>query len=268
MDRAIQAFGSGSTVQLDLEKLEGPSRGQWLGRGRLPVCRVEPNFALEAFRQRIERPTTIEDPRLGRLTLTPGTIIAAYNDQQMADTYDGQVRLGGQPCGLSIDLTRGSRAHTKAARGGDRRRIAKAAALVVRFDKRLVKILGEVASRSSPDLRQGLARRSPGPHGRLLTPAARAFVLVGLDQRGSTPHSQGREHLRRSGRRSPVRQSWDALEDLARQKEMRLLRRICGRATVTRVAEVRFRTSCSSRNRHVLTENSSPRQFFLWRTAS
>jgi hypothetical protein len=71
IDCAAQAFGSGATVQLELEELEGPARGRWSGRGRLPVCRVEPNSALEAFRQLIERPTTIEDPRLGRLTLKP-----------------------------------------------------------------------------------------------------------------------------------------------------------------------------------------------------
>ncbi len=119
--------------------------GRWAGLGRLPLRRVELSTALESFRQSIERPATLEDPKLGRLTLRPGAIIAEWNDQQAPDSFDGQIRLGGQRCELSIELTRGSRSNTRAARARDRRDIARAAALVARLDKGFAKMVGALA---------------------------------------------------------------------------------------------------------------------------
>jgi hypothetical protein len=62
----------------------------------------------------------------------------------MNDSYDGEVRLGRKPCTLSIELTRGSRANTKAARARDRRDIAKATAVVARLEKVQEKIVAAV----------------------------------------------------------------------------------------------------------------------------
>jgi hypothetical protein len=136
---------SGSTVELELDRLDGPTAGRWAGLGRHPLRRVKANAVLETFRQLIERPATLEDPKLGRLTLEPGSIVAELNDQQAPDSFDGQIRLGGQPCEVSIELTRGSRSNTRAARARDRRDIARASALIARIDKGFAKIVGALA---------------------------------------------------------------------------------------------------------------------------
>jgi hypothetical protein len=139
--RAMKTFESGSTVELELERLEeGPTAGRWAGVGRLPLRRVEPNPTLETFRQSIERPAMIADPKLGQLTLKPGAIIAEWNDQQAPDSFDGQIRLGGHSCEVSIEVTRGSRSNTRSARARDRKDIARAAVLIARFDKRFATI--------------------------------------------------------------------------------------------------------------------------------
>ena len=83
--RTRKRLTSGATVQIDLERLEGPTKGRWLGLGRLPVRSVTVNAALETLRQSIERPIVIDDPNLGRLTLERGAIIPELNDQQAPD---------------------------------------------------------------------------------------------------------------------------------------------------------------------------------------
>jgi hypothetical protein len=135
---------SGATVQIDLERLEGPTKGRWLAFGRLPVRSVAAVAALETLRQSIERPIVIDDPNLGRLTLERGAIIAELNDQQAPDSYAGRVRLGGYPCALSIELTRNSASSTRSARARDRRDIARARERVAKLDKDLQDILGAV----------------------------------------------------------------------------------------------------------------------------
>jgi hypothetical protein len=168
--RAMKTLESGSTVEVELERLDGPTAGRWAGLGRLPLRRVEASAALETFRQSIERPATLEDPRLGRLTLKPGAIIAEWNDQQAPDSFDGQIRLGGHACALSIELTRGSRSHTRSARARDRRDIARAAALVARVDKGFAKIVGALA-------REFLSVYRKGNHTALTLDAFRALLV-------------------------------------------------------------------------------------------
>jgi hypothetical protein len=148
--RMMKTFESGSTVELALAQLDGPKGGRCSGRGRLPVRRVEPSPTLEAFRRVIDRPAALEDPKLGRLTLEPGAIIAEYNDQQAPDSFVGRVHLGREVCELSIELTRGSRSNTRSARARDRRDIARAAALVGRFDKGFEKLLGGIVREVLP----------------------------------------------------------------------------------------------------------------------
>jgi hypothetical protein len=141
---ASKRLTSGATVQINLERLEGPANGRWLGLGRLPVRSVTVNAALETLRQSIERPVTVDDPNLGRLTLEPGAIIPELNDQQAPDSYAGRVRLGGHTCALSIELTHNSRSSTRSARARDRRDIARAGQVVAKLDKNLQNILGAV----------------------------------------------------------------------------------------------------------------------------
>jgi hypothetical protein len=148
--RAMKTFEKGSTVQLEVERLEGPTGGRWSGLGRLPVHSVEAAPALETLRQSVERPGAIEDPRLGQLILTPGAIIAEWNDQQMNDSYDGEIQLAGYACELSIGLTRGSRFNTSLARARDRRDIARASAFVEKLDGDLKDILGAVVRQFLP----------------------------------------------------------------------------------------------------------------------
>jgi hypothetical protein len=159
--RAMKLLATGTTVQIELERLEGPTRGRWLGLGRLPVRSVTVNAALETLRKAIERPVAIEDPNLGRLTLEPGPIITELNDQQAADSFKGCVRLGGRRCELSIALTHGSRANTRSARARDRRDIARAGTLVAKIDKNLQDIIDAVVRQNLPLYNETLRANRP-----------------------------------------------------------------------------------------------------------